>query len=106
VSPCIILLCINDQWFGWQEQLEIVNIIGADNKIHIPFSMSLDDIDSHKLSKLLCYLDSHATPESSSTSADKLPKVETNLRRSNSDSNLPLTVGNAQKEHKVSSEWF
>nr|CAB3262270.1 uncharacterized protein LOC100179174 [Phallusia mammillata] len=88
---------------GLQEKLEIINIIGAGNKEPInnaPMCMSIDDIDSHKLSRVFGFLDNQPT-EDSPTKSETPPKPpETNLRRSNSDGNIPKTVTDAQKENR------
>jgi len=60
--------------------------------------MSIDDIDSHKLSRVLGYLDSHKAPTSGTSST---PAAENSLRRSNSDGNIAKSVSEAQKEHRV-----
>ena len=42
--------------------MDIKRIIGATEKNNeMPFRMSVDDIDSHKLTKVLGYLDTHKT---------------------------------------------
>lgn len=97
-----IRIIIKPRFF--QEQLEIINIIGAGNKEpanYVPFCMSIDDIDSHKLSRVLGYLDTHKNEDSPTKSEEPSKPPETNLRRSNSDGNLPKTVNDAQKEHRV-----
>uniref|UniRef100_F6V8T1 Uncharacterized protein n=1 Tax=Ciona intestinalis TaxID=7719 RepID=F6V8T1_CIOIN len=84
---------------GLQEQLDIIRIIGVPHKNNIPFRMSVDDIDNHKLSKVLGYLNTHRN-ESPTKAADQEVAVESNLRRSNSDGNIPAAVSQTQKEHR------
>ena len=88
--------------------MDIKRIIGATEKNELPFRMSVDDIDSHKLTKVLGYLDTHKTstknvdPQQLGTD-QTLDNGNSGLRRSNSEGNLSMSVADAAKEQKVCS---
>ena len=87
--------------------MDIKRIIGATEKNELPFRMSVDDIDSHKLTKVLGYLDTHKSgtknvdPQQLGCEEQSLEQGNSGLRRSNSEGNLSMSVADAAKEQKV-----
>ncbi len=100
---CREQLATSGDIFGFQEQLDIIHILGVNDESHLPFhvSVSIDDIDSHKLSRVLGYLYNHKATDSVN-SGSVAPSNEGGMRRSNSDGNLAKSASTeAQKEHRV-----